>query len=141
MLIVETIRRIRRAHLDKGKSIKGIARELHLSHNTIRRVLRSGETAFSYEREVQPRPRLGRWTGDPDRLLAANAKARQAKSAFSRSCGPSAMMALRRGSPICASVEQGVRERDGGRLRAADVCAGRSLTVRLEAMRSSSWTA
>ena len=72
---METIGRIRRAHLDKGKSIKEIARDLHLSRNTVRRVLRSGETAFCYEREVQPRPKLGRWTDELDRLLAANAKA------------------------------------------------------------------
>ena len=75
MLIVETIGRIPRADLDKGKSIKEISRDLHLSRNTVRRVLRSGETAFSYEREVQPRPKLGRWTDELDRLLAANAKA------------------------------------------------------------------
>ena len=72
---METIGRIRREHLDKGKSIKEIARALHLSRNTVRRILRSGETAFSYEREVQPRPKLGRWTAALDRLLAANAKA------------------------------------------------------------------
>jgi AraC-like DNA-binding protein len=47
MLIVETIARIRREHLDRGKSIKQIARELKLSRNTVRRVLRSGETEFS----------------------------------------------------------------------------------------------
>jgi transposase len=75
MLIVETIGRIRRAHFDKGESIKEIARELKLSRDTVRRVLRSGETAFSYEREVQPRPKLGRWTEELDRLLAANANA------------------------------------------------------------------
>jgi len=75
MLTVETIGRIRREHLDKGKSIKEIARTLHLSRNTVRRILRSGETAFSYEREVQPRPKLGRWTDELDRLLEANAKA------------------------------------------------------------------
>ena len=72
MLIVETIARIRREHLDRGKSIKQIARELKLSRNTVRRILRSGETAFSYERETQPRPKLGNWTQDLDRLLAAN---------------------------------------------------------------------
>jgi transposase len=75
MLVVETIARIRREHLVKGKSIKEIARELKLSRNTVRRVLRSGETAFSYEREVQPLPKLGGWRQDLDRLLAANAKA------------------------------------------------------------------
>jgi Homeodomain-like domain len=71
MLTVETIGRIRLEHLDKGKSIKEIARALHLSRNTVRRIPRSGETAFSYEREVQPRPKLGPWTG----CWAPNAKA------------------------------------------------------------------
>jgi transposase len=74
MLIVETIARIRREHLDRGKSIKQIARELKLSRNTVRRVLRSGETALSYERDTQPRPKLGSWTQDLDRLLTANVK-------------------------------------------------------------------
>src|SRR5258707_12849894 len=73
MLIVETIGRIRREHLVKGKSIKEIARDLKISRNTVRKILRSGETSFSYEREVQPRPRLGRWKADLDRLLTANA--------------------------------------------------------------------
>ena len=49
MLIVETIGRIRREHFLKGKSIKEIARDLKISRNTVRKVLRSGETAFSYE--------------------------------------------------------------------------------------------
>ncbi len=75
MLVVETIGRIRREHLGKGKSIKEIARTLHLSRNTVRRIPRSGETAFSYEREVQSRPKLGAWTDELDRLLSANANA------------------------------------------------------------------
>jgi transposase len=75
MLVVETIGRIRREHFVQGKAIKEIARDLRLSRNTVRKVLRSTETAFSYEREVQPRPRLGRWREDLDRLLAANAAA------------------------------------------------------------------
>ena len=73
MLIVETVGRIRREHLVKGKSIKEIARDLKISRNTVRRILRSGETSFSYEREVQPRPRLGRWKADLDRMLTTNA--------------------------------------------------------------------
>ena len=72
MLVVETIGRIRREHLIKGKSIKEIARDLKISRNTVRKILRSGETSFSYEREVQPRPRLGRWKADLDRMLTAN---------------------------------------------------------------------
>ena len=59
MLIVETIARIRREHFIKGKTIKEIARDLKVSRNTVRKVLRSGETSFEYERVVQPRPQLG----------------------------------------------------------------------------------
>jgi transposase-like protein len=72
MLVVETIGRIRREHLVKGKSIKEIARDLNISRNTVRKVLRSGETSFAYEREVQPRPKLGCWKVEIDRLLTAN---------------------------------------------------------------------
>src|SRR5271154_5132381 len=73
MLIVETVGRIRREHFIKGKSIKEIARDLKVSRNTVRKILRSGETSFSYEREVQPRRRLGRWEADLDRMLTENA--------------------------------------------------------------------
>ncbi len=73
MLVVETIGRIRREHLVKGKSIKEIARELKISRNTVRKVLRSDETSFSYEREVQPRPKLGRWKAALDLMLSTNA--------------------------------------------------------------------
>jgi Homeodomain-like domain len=73
MLTVETIGRIRREHFIKGKTIKEIARDLKVSRNTVRRVLRSGATSFEYERDVQPRPKLGRWTEDLDTLLTGNA--------------------------------------------------------------------
>src|SRR5262245_57935601 len=73
MLTVETIGRIRREHLIKGKRIREIARDLKVSRNTVRKVLRSGETAFEYERNVQPRPKLGRWTAGLDDLLSGNA--------------------------------------------------------------------
>jgi hypothetical protein len=36
--------------------MKKIARALHLSRNTVRNILRSGETNFSHERERQPMP-------------------------------------------------------------------------------------
>jgi len=73
MLVVETIARIRREHFIKGKTIKEIARDLKVSRNTVRKVLRSGETSFEYERLVQPRPKLGRWAAELDGLLAGNA--------------------------------------------------------------------
>jgi len=75
MLIVETIGRVRRAHLREGKSIKEIARALKISRNTVRKILRSNETWFSYEREIQPHPKLGRWKADVDRMLTKNADA------------------------------------------------------------------
>ena len=73
MLVVETVARIRREHFVKGKTIKEIARDLGVSRNTVRKVLRSGETSFEYERNVQPRPKLGRWTAALDELLEGNA--------------------------------------------------------------------
>ena len=73
MLTVETIGRIRREHFLKGKTIKEIVRDLKVSRNTVRKVLRSGETSFVYERDIQPRPKLGRWTADLDAVLAGNA--------------------------------------------------------------------
>ncbi len=72
MLVVETIGRIRREHFIKGKSIKEIARGLKVSRNTVRKVVRSGATAFEYGRQVQPRPKLGPWREDLDQMLAAN---------------------------------------------------------------------
>ena len=51
MLVVETIGRIRREHFVKGKSIKEIVRELRVSRNTVRKVLRSGATCFEYAGE------------------------------------------------------------------------------------------
>ena len=72
MLVVETIGRIRREHFVKGKPIKEIMRELKVSRNTVRKVLRSGAISFEYTRAVQPRPKLGAWHGDLDRMLSDN---------------------------------------------------------------------
>ena len=72
MLVVETIARIRRAHFVQGKTIKAICREFGIARNTIRRILRSGETSFAYQRDVQPRPKLGQWMEDLERRLIAN---------------------------------------------------------------------
>ena len=70
---VDTIARVRREYLVRGRSIREIARELHISRNTVRKILRSGETEFIYERTVQPQPKLGSWRTELDRLLTANA--------------------------------------------------------------------
>ena len=41
MMTVETIGRIRRAHLVEGESIRGIARRLRLSRQVVRRAIES----------------------------------------------------------------------------------------------------
>jgi len=73
MLVVETIAKIRRAYFVQGKTIKAICRELRVSRKVVRKVIRSGATAFEYERRVQPQPKLGAWRGELEKLLAANA--------------------------------------------------------------------
>ena len=55
---VDTIARILRGFFVRGKMIKEIVRELHVSRNTVRKVLRSSATEFTYQREVQPLPKL-----------------------------------------------------------------------------------
>ena len=70
---VDTIARIRREFFNRGRAIKDIVRDLHVSRNTVRKVIRSGATAFAYEREVQPLPKLGPWREALDGMLAANA--------------------------------------------------------------------
>src|SRR5260221_8885038 len=54
MLTVETIGRIRREHFVNGKTIRQIARDLRVSRNTVRKMLRSGETSLAYDRDVHP---------------------------------------------------------------------------------------
>ena len=72
MVVVETIARIRREHLGKGIPIKQISRELRLSRNTVRKVVRSDEMSFRYERKIQPMPKLGAWVEELERCLEAN---------------------------------------------------------------------
>ena len=100
MLIVETIGRIRREHFVQGKTIREIARDLKLSRNTVRKVLRSAETAFSCGREVRSpmgerfsAAEVGSTNGRPRSAAGeerAGASAVDADPGFSRSCGRSA---------------------------------------------------
>lgn len=55
---METIGKIRLARHRHGKSIRQIAKDLHLSRNTVKRVLKRGETGARYQRRTQPRPKL-----------------------------------------------------------------------------------
>jgi transposase len=72
MLVVETIAKIRRAYFVHGQPIKAICRELGVSRKVVRKVIRSAATEFRYERGTQPLPKMGPWSAELDRLLAAN---------------------------------------------------------------------
>ena len=74
MLVVETIAKIRRAHFIQGKSIQQICRELRVSRNTVRKVVRSGATEFSYDWSMQPRPKIDPWRSKLEEMLAGNAR-------------------------------------------------------------------
>ena len=74
MLTVETIARIRRDHKVKGVSIKKLARDLRVSRNTIRKVVRGDASSHAYVRTIQPMPKLGPWVEDLERRLEANEK-------------------------------------------------------------------
>lgn len=54
MLIVETMAKIRRMYHVQGKGFKTIARELQMSKNTIKKMIKDEQTRQSYERNVQP---------------------------------------------------------------------------------------
>ena len=70
---VDTIARVRRAFYVQGWSVKRIVRELHVSRNTVRKILRSDETDFSYERERRPMSRIVPWQGQLEQFLSSNA--------------------------------------------------------------------
>ena len=72
MMTVETIGRIRRAHLVEGESIRGIARRLRVSRQVVRRAIASETGEFHYERNVQPLPKLGTHVANLNRLLEEN---------------------------------------------------------------------
>ena len=72
MLVLETVAKIRRAYFVQRKTIKAICRELRVSRQVVRKVLRSEATEFHYERSEQPLPRIGSWQDALDRMLGSN---------------------------------------------------------------------
>ena len=75
MLVVETIAKIRRKHTGEGKSIRSTARELGISRNTVRKVVRDGKAEHRYDRsDKQPRPKLDGFTQLLETELENNAK-------------------------------------------------------------------
>lgn len=69
MLIVESIQKVRLAYHRGHKSIREIARDYNLSRNTVRKIIRTDATEFTYERKVQPRPRLELFKGQLAKYL------------------------------------------------------------------------
>jgi len=74
MICVETIAKVRRDHFVHDKGIKRISRERGLSRNSVRKILRCGEAAFSYERPTQPLPKLGAFVERLEAMLEVNEK-------------------------------------------------------------------
>jgi transposase len=72
MLVLETIAKIRRAFFRQKKPIKEICRELRVSRKVVRKIIRSEETEFRYERSTQPLPKIGPWRGQLESLLLEN---------------------------------------------------------------------
>jgi len=146
---VDTIARVRRAFHAQGWSMKKITRELHVSRNTVRKILRSGETDFTYEREHQPLPKIGPWVEHIDRFLRANeGKAARERLTLIRIYEVEGYSAIgSRDTPTsrpwicgqlrccptpCQDLGEGPRICRGGCLCAALLCAGRGIPVRLE---------
>ena len=74
MIGVEKIGEIRRAYFEQHRSIKEIVRTLSVSRATVRKVVRSHQTEFKYERGVQPSPKLGAWVEALTEILEQEAK-------------------------------------------------------------------
>ena len=72
MICVETISKVRRLHFVAKRRIKDICRCLNLSRETVRKIIRSDETEFKYERKSQPYPKLAPWRERLDKLLERN---------------------------------------------------------------------
>jgi len=76
MLIMETRRKILNRYR-RGEKIRSISRDLNLSRNTVKSVLRTSvSSSASYVRTEQPYPVLGEYIGTLEKLLRENKLAR-----------------------------------------------------------------
>ena len=74
MLALETVVKIRIDHLRNKVPIKAIARKREVARNTVRKAVREGAEAFGSAGKRQPKPKLGPWIGELERMLAESAK-------------------------------------------------------------------
>lgn len=71
---METEAKIRRLYFNKGMSIGALVRELKISRNTVRKVIRAGSAGQTYNRSKnQPLPKLGAVKEKLEEWLAADA--------------------------------------------------------------------
>lgn len=71
---MESIAKIRRMHFIDGKGIKTIARELCISKNTVKKIIRSGETKFELSKYTKAKPVLDMYLDRLNELLMNNLK-------------------------------------------------------------------
>jgi len=62
MITMETIAKIRRLYHVDGKGFKTIARDLKISKNTVKKIIRNDETVIHYQRQDQKYPVLENYT-------------------------------------------------------------------------------
>ena len=74
MFIVKSIAKIRRMYHVHGKPIKTIARELNISKNTVKKVIRSDATKFELAKYTKNKPALGKHLVMLNQLLEENTK-------------------------------------------------------------------
>ena len=73
MMIVETIAKIRRLYYVQNMGIKTIARELKLSKNTVRKIIREDKTSKTYSRNKQVFPMMDEFKCQLVTMLESNA--------------------------------------------------------------------
>ncbi len=74
MFIVESISKIRKMYHVDGKAIRAIAKELNISKNTVKKVIRSNATKFELAKYSKAKPVLGEYLAMLNQLLAENIK-------------------------------------------------------------------
>ncbi len=72
MMIVETIAKIRRLYYVQNKGIKTIARELNLSKNTVKKIIREDKTSKTYIRDKQVLPIMNEFKDQLISMLKSN---------------------------------------------------------------------
>lgn len=71
---MESIAKIRRMYHVEGKAIRAIARELGISKNTVKKIIRSDTTKFELAKYEKKKPLIGEYLARLDELLKENLK-------------------------------------------------------------------